>query len=237
LEAKFDIGTLDCYAPRIVLERLARAPENLVETLQGTMLFADISGFTRLSERLARAGKEGAEHLVDAINGCFSALLADAYTRGGSLLKFGGDAMLLWFDGDGHALRACASAAAMRRTLRDVGRIRAGASNVVLRMSVGVHAGSYAMFLVGGSHRELLIGGSATTGVLAMESLASAGQILVSADTAKLLSRSCLGAEVGPGFLLARSPSVSGWTPPEGCAKPWTKRSPTAFRRPCARTC
>ena len=90
------------------------------------MVFADVSGFTRLSERLARKGKEGAEHLVDAINACFSALLADAYERGGSLVKFGGDAMLLWFCGDGHALRACACGSAMRRTLREVGRIRAG---------------------------------------------------------------------------------------------------------------
>ena len=94
------------------------------------MVFADVSGFTRLSERLARQGKEGAEHLVDAINACFSALLAEAYSRGGSLLKFGGDAMLLLFY-DQEATRStrcgrAASAAAMRRTLRDVGRIRAG---------------------------------------------------------------------------------------------------------------
>ena len=219
METKFDTGALDCYVPGILLGRLARAPESRAESLQGTMVFADVSGFTRLSERLARTGKEGAEHLVDAINECFSALLADAYTRGGSLLKFGGDAMLLWFHGDDHALRACASAVAMRRTLRDVGRIRAGGSNIVLRMSVGVHGGAYTMFLVGGSHRELLIGGSATTTVVAMESLASTGQILVSADTAKLLPRGCLGAQAGPGVLLARSPSVSGWTPPEGLAK------------------
>ncbi len=145
----------------MLLAWLAGADDALVETLDGTMVFADVSGFTRLSERLARKGKEGAEYLVDAINACFSALLADAYSRGGSLLKFGGDAMLLWFAGEEHALRACASAAAMRRTLRDVGRIRAGASDVVLRMSVGVHTGPYAMFLVGGSHRELLIGGPA----------------------------------------------------------------------------
>src|SRR6516165_899 len=126
----------------MLLGRLARPEDDLVEMLEGTMVFADVSGFTRLSERLARKGKEGAEYLVDAINACFSALLADAYTRGGSLLKFGGDAMLLWFAGDEHVPRACASAAAMRRTLRDVGRIRAGGSDVVLRMSVGVHTGS-----------------------------------------------------------------------------------------------
>lgn len=175
------------------------------------MVFADVSGFTRLSERLARKGKEGAEYLVDAINTCFSALLADASASGGSLLKFGGDAMLLWFAGDEHALRACASANAMRRTLRDVGRIRAGASDVVLRMSVGVHSGSYAMFLVGGSHRELLIGGSGTSTVVEMESLAAAGQILLSAATASRLPRGCVGEALGTGMLLARAPATSDW--------------------------
>ena len=199
----------------MLLGRLARPDGDLVETLEGTMVFADVSGFTRLSERLARKGKEGAEHLVDAINACFSALLADAYERGGSLLKFGGDAMLLWFAEDGHAVRACASASAMRRTLREVGRIRAGGSEVVLRMSVGVHSGSYAMFLVGGSHRELLIGGPASTTVVTMEGLAGAGQILVSPETAAMLPRSCLGAQLETGVLLARSPAGAEWAAAE----------------------
>ena len=76
------------------------------------MVFADVSGFTRLSERLARRGNEGGEQLVDLINACFTALLAEAYGRGGSLVKFGGDAMvLLFYDQERnqeHALRACA---------------------------------------------------------------------------------------------------------------------------------
>jgi class 3 adenylate cyclase/tetratricopeptide (TPR) repeat protein len=204
----------------MLLARLTEPPAEFAEKLEGTMVFADVSGFTKLSERLARMGKEGAEHLVDAINACFSALLDDAYGRGGSLLKFGGDAMLLWFEGEEHVLRACASAAEMRRTLREVGRIRAGASDVVLRMSVGVHSGAYAMFLAGDSHRELLIGGPAATTVVAMESLASAGQILLSGDTASLLPRGCLGAEVGSGTLLARPPAPREWTAPDGVALP-----------------
>ena len=136
----------------MLLGRLLEPAERFAQMLEGTMVFADVSGFTKLSERLARTGKEGAEHLVDAINACFSALLGNAYDRGGSLLKFGGDAMLLWFEGEEHVLRACAAAAEMRRSLREVGRIRAGRSDVVLRMSVGVHSGRYAMFLVGDSH-------------------------------------------------------------------------------------
>jgi class 3 adenylate cyclase/tetratricopeptide (TPR) repeat protein len=209
----FGTARSDSYVPRMLLGRLARPDDGLVETLDGTMVFADVSGFTRLSERLARKGKEGAEYLVDAINTCFSALLTDAYVRGGSLLKFGGDAMLLWFAGHEHALRACASASAMRTTLRDVGRIRAGASDVILRMSVGVHSGSYAMFLVGQSHRELLIGGPSTGTVVEMEGLASAGQILLSADTAGLMPRGSVGAPLGSGMLLARAPIPTGWSP------------------------
>ena len=120
------------------------------------------------------------------------------------MLKFGGDAMLLWFEGDEHVERACASAVAMRRTLREVGRIRAGGSEVVLRMSVGVHTGDYAMFLVGGSHREFLIGGGAATTVVAMESAC--------------LGRADLG-QLGHGLAApAQLPGSAGW--PRDAARP-----------------
>ena len=174
----------DRYVPRVLLRRLVTAPETPVLTLDGTVVFIDISGFTRLSERLARTGREGAEHLADTIGSCLSELLATAYVNGGSLLKFGGDALLIWFDGDEHPLRACASAVAMRRTLRQIGRIRVGGRAIVLRMSVGVHTGSYEMFVVGSSHREFLIAGPAVSRVVEMEAAATTGQILVSEPTA-----------------------------------------------------
>ena len=216
--------TLAPFLPGALLARLARPIDDLTEAIPCTMVFADVSGFTRLSERLARRGKEGAEQLVDVINACFSALLAEAYGRGGSLVKFGGDAMLLLFydqEGDQqHAARACSAAAAMRRTLRDVGRVRAGDSNVVLRMSVGVHSGAYAMFVVGGSHREMIIGGPAASAVVALEGGASSGQILISPDTARWLPRSSVGNQVGPGRLLTRSPSACEWVPPKSLPTP-----------------
>ena len=213
-------GTLDPYVPRVLLQRLVADPAALVRTLEGTVVFVDISGFTRLSERLARFGKEGAEHLTDTINSCFSALLADAYANGGSLLKFGGDALLLWFEGADHPARGCASAVAMRRTLRSVGRIRAGSGSIVLRMSVGVHSGEYETFLVGGSHREYVIAGPGATEVVAMEGAASAGQILLSPATAALLPDRCLGERLGPGVLLARAPALRSSQPAELPARP-----------------
>ncbi len=212
------------YVPRALLTRLARPIDVLTETVPCTMVLADVSGFTRLSERLARQGKEGAEQLVDVINTCFSALMAEAYRRGGSLVKFGGDAMLLMFydqEGDQkHALRACCAAAEMRRILREVGRIRVGERNVVLRMSLGVHSGTYEMFVVGRSHREFVIGGPAATTVMRMEEAAGAGQIMVSADTARRLPPACIGERSGPGRLLSRSPAPYEWEPPTGLLSP-----------------
>ena len=196
----------DSYIPRVLLARLATVPEELVQKVEGTVVFADVSGFTRLSERLARVGKEGAEHLVDTINACFSALLADAYAHGGSLLKFGGDALLLWFEGTDHAIRACASAALMRSTLRRVGSIDTRAGKVVVRMSVGVHSGWFETFLVGDSNREYLIAGPAASRAVAIEAAASTGQILLSRETAAMLPRSCLGRAADPGVLLGRAP-------------------------------
>jgi class 3 adenylate cyclase/tetratricopeptide (TPR) repeat protein len=204
-------GRLSAYVPRVVLERLRDTPDAAVVTRDGTMAFVDISGFTKLSERLARTGREGAEHLSDTISACFSTLLAQAYAEGGSLLKFGGDALLLWFTGEEHVLRACSSAVSMRGTLRRIGRVRAGASSIVLRMSVGVHSGDYDAYLLGSSHREYVVAGPAVSTVVALESHAGAGQILVSEQTAARLPERCRGAASGPGVLLARAPAPQPW--------------------------
>ncbi len=67
--------------------------------------------------RTAR-GREGAEQITDTIGGSFASILKVAYEKGASLLKFGGDALLLWFQGDDHAARACAAAVRMRRDTR-----------------------------------------------------------------------------------------------------------------------
>ena len=97
-----DAGRAAPYVPRMLLQHLAEDPDTPWWTSEGTAAFIDVSGFTKLSEALARKGREGAEHIADAIGGICESMLAVAYANGGSLLKFGGDALLLWFDGDRH---------------------------------------------------------------------------------------------------------------------------------------
>ncbi len=181
-------------------------PEANYRRLGGTLAFCDLSGFTAMSEKLASLGRLGAEELADVLNLLFAALLDDAAAFGGGLLKYGGDAVLLFFEGDDHAARAAAATHRMRATLRRIGTVKTSRGTVRVRMSVGVHSGEFDFFLVGDSHRELLVTGVGTTTTCDMESAADAGQILISSSTAALLAPSCVGAAKGDGFLLRRAP-------------------------------
>ena len=226
------------YVPRLLLRHLDETPDAAVRSFDGTLVFIDVSGFTQLSERLARQGREGAERLADAIGRCFTTLLTVAYESGGGLLKFGGDALLLLFDGDGHAERACRAAAGMRSALREAGRLDEGGVRVKLRMSVGVHSGECTFFVTRGDHRELLVTGPAATQVVRMEQAAATGQIVVSDDTAARLPAACTRPATGPGRLLRSAPAAAGDPPPQRRLAPsgaiaWSRRSRLCSERIC----
>ena len=185
-----------------------RCRTGCIKELEGTIAFVDISGFTKLSERLARLGRSGAEELTATIDTCFVALLDLAVANGGRLLKFGGDALLVYFSGESHEARACLAAIEMRRALREVGRLTVLGQKVSLRMSVGVHSGLFNFFLVGGSHREFIVTGPGASAVVEMEGTAHAGEIVISGATASALRAGLVGAAKGRGHLLLRAPSL-----------------------------
>lgn len=181
------MSNLQRHVPRLALEWAQAHPDDRWRQVQGTLCFADISGFTALAERLAQRGRKGGEELVETLGRIFTEMMDTARARGGSLLKFGGDALLLVFYGDGHAVQAAAAAVEMRRTLREAAGRPTSVGPLRLSMSVGLHSGAIDLFLVGGPHRELVVLGPAADAVVATESAANAGEILVSAATAALL--------------------------------------------------
>ena len=73
---------LQPYAPRLAIEWLAETPEVRHLAVDGTLAFLDISGFTKLTERLARAGRSGPEELSDILDSTFGALLGSARDDG-----------------------------------------------------------------------------------------------------------------------------------------------------------
>src|SRR3954468_3299973 len=196
------------YIPRLVVEWLADNPDREWREIDGTMAFVDISGFTAMSEKLATQGKAGAEQVTDVMNATFDALLRVAYAYGGGLIKFGGDALLVFFDDDGHAGRAARAAFEMRRTLRSIGRPKTSAGTVSLKMHAGLNSGRFLFVLAGGEHRELIVTGPAATTAVEMEAASEAGEILVSARTAAALPPAVLGEERAGGFLLTAAPEA-----------------------------
>jgi class 3 adenylate cyclase/tetratricopeptide (TPR) repeat protein len=195
------------YVARILQQHLVDDPAARDWTRDGTAVLVDISGFTRLSESLARKGRVGAEQITEAIGHIFELMLAVAYENGGSLIKFGGDALLLWFESEGNAARACRATVLMRQVLRDIGPIEQGEATIALQISQGVHSGRFHFFAVGSSHTELLPVGPAWSRLVATERAADAEEILVSHETAVALPAECLGELKGTGRLLEHEPA------------------------------
>ena len=207
------------YVPRLAVAWLRETPDALWREVDGTLVFVDISGFTQLTERLARKGKVGAEELSDILNATFADLMEVAYRLGAGLVKWGGDAVLLLFDGAEHAARAVAAGYRMRARLRQIGRVSTGAGRVTLQMSLGIHSGTFHFFLVGDPevHRELIVSGPAASRTAEMEALADAGEIAMSSATVALLDPAVVGEAKGDGWLLAAEAQVP---PREPIARP-----------------
>jgi class 3 adenylate cyclase/tetratricopeptide (TPR) repeat protein len=201
---------IQTYVPRLLIEWLTHHPDRQHLAIHGSLAFVDIAGFTKLTERLARKGKIGAEEMSDVLDSTFGALLRAAQPDGADLVKWGGDAILLLFRGPRHAEHAARAAYRMRKTLRAVGRVRASAGAVVLRMSVGIHSGEFHFFLVGDPsvHRELVVTGPAASRAAELDAIATAGQITVSDEAVALMPAGLLGAPVPGGRLLRSEPHV-----------------------------
>ena len=180
------------YLPTSLLQAAAAHPLRSMpwcDELEGTMVMADLSGFTAISERLARLGDEGAERLTGVINSFFERMLKTASRYSGDTLTFGGDAILLLFDGPEHATRATMAALKMLKQVERAAAVEAGDGKVKIGMSVGAHSGTFVLAAAGlADERALLVvlGRGAELTALA-ESRAGRGQLAVSSTSKELL--------------------------------------------------
>ena len=215
------------HIPELAIEWELDAPDRLWQTIDGTLCFADISGFTALAERLAQQGRIGGEELIETLSRVFGGMLERARARDGMLLKFGGDALLFLFRGDGHAERAASTAVEMRTTLRKARETPTSVGRLKLSMSVGLHSGPIRFFLVGSAHKELVLAGPDATMAARTESSAKPGEIAVSPATAALLPGSAVRRRAD-GTLLLRWRRPPAAPTPVGVTRPV---SPEVLRR------
>jgi class 3 adenylate cyclase len=180
---------LEAYIPGDRRRALA-AGTPMPDRVRGAALFADISGFTALTEALADelGPQRGAEELTANLNRVFHSLIAELERFGGHVIYFSGDAITCWIDGDDGA-RATACALEMQRTVGQLGEVVTPAgSRVRLAMKAAVAVGAARRFLVGDPDVQLI---DVLAGRL-IDALATAERL--AAKTEVVLDRSAIEA-------------------------------------------
>ncbi|HET7097429.1 MAG TPA: adenylate/guanylate cyclase domain-containing protein, partial [Casimicrobiaceae bacterium] len=151
------IANLQAYIPGDRRRALATGIP-IRDRVRGAALFADISGFTPLTEALVNelGPQRGAEELTANLNRVFHALISALERFGGDVIYFSGDAVTCWIDKDDGA-RATACALAMQQTMSELGEVVTPAgARVRLAMKAGVAVGEARRFLVGDPDMQLI---------------------------------------------------------------------------------
>jgi len=132
--------------------------EHLPDRVQGSLLFADVSGSTPLATALTQVlgPQRGTEELTYHINRILTPLIAQVHAYGGSVITFPGDAITCWFDGD-NGRRATACGLAMQRAMQLVGAFTVpGGETAAMAVKIAVVAGSARRFAVGNPRIQIL---------------------------------------------------------------------------------
>ncbi len=191
---------LTSFLPQYIAEdEIARA-EDYRALRPGTFMFADVSGFTALSERLAQENStNGAEILTLIMNDYFAEMLEIVAKSDGMLLKFAGDALLVFFPSANSGLSELHKAIrAGWRMQRAVVRFQPitdprlvaliGEDDFELSMSVGIARGELFEALVGTNvQRDHLIQGELPGQAMAAEAAGKRDDVIVGEELAPLL--------------------------------------------------
>jgi adenylate cyclase len=170
-----------------------------------SVLFADIAGFTALSETLTPA------QTAALLNGFFERMADAVFEHEGTLDKFIGDAVMTVFgaplDQPDHAVRAVKTAQSMQRRLA---RLNAESQAAPLKIRIGIHSGMARAGDIGSvRRREYTVLGDVVNTASRLESaVAKPGQIIISKATRERLDESFLVKPLGPVALRGRHEPV-----------------------------
>src|SRR3954467_9103697 len=150
-----------------ILERPNASPVGRDRRMDVVALFADVSGFTPISEALSKVGKVGAEELTQILNSYFGPMIDLIQSYGGIIGKFGGDAMTVLFPYNRRtrtnaARRAIQCALDMQAAMDRYAAIPTSAGTFGLAMKAGLALGPVFCTTVGDQdfRLEYIIAGS-----------------------------------------------------------------------------
>jgi adenylate cyclase len=175
------------FLPEYVVKQLLDNPDSfklggVLQTI--TVLFADIRGFTRISEHAPP------EKIVQLLNRYFSAMTDIIFAHGGTLDKYLGDGLMALFGAPTttpkDAANAIAAAVAMQRRMLSINDELREEGFPEIGIGIGLHTGEVTVGYIGSERRsEYTAIGDAVNTASRLESNAKAAEILVSEVTAK----------------------------------------------------
>jgi adenylate cyclase len=181
---------LERFLSSAIVEKILANPDQVHlggENQIATILFADIRGFTRMSEHMEP------QSVVELLNEYFSEMTDLIFDNGGTLDKYLGDGIMALFGAPlpkpDDAQRSVKTAKEMQRALAELNRQWQARGQQPLQMGIGVNTGPVTAGNIGSSKRmDYTVIGDAVNLASRLCANAAGGQILVSESTFQQLS-------------------------------------------------
>lgn len=181
-EGEFVKNIFKRYVTRQVAEKIL-ADKDVVhlkgDRLEISILFADIRGFTRLSQTMTP------EEIIALLNYYFTPIIDVIIENEGVLDKFIGDGFLAFWNAplpqQDHSLRACKAAIEIHKAVARLNLARENEGKIPIRMGMGIHSGTAIAGNIGSARRmEYTIIGESVNFAERLEEAAERGEIIVS---------------------------------------------------------
>jgi adenylate cyclase len=200
------MDSLLAYVPYHIIGDLARNPHASLTgqrgALEAVVLFADISGFTPMSEALGRHGNAGTEELTELINDYFQKMIDLVGSAGGLVGGFGGDAMTVLFPYQHNtrsevARHAIQCALDIQQLMDPYGTISTSAGLFSLAVKIGMASGKIFYTVVGNpdSRLQSIIAGEVVAAAAEAEHHARKGEVILHGSLADLADEVVVGEQ------------------------------------------
>ncbi|MEO5909609.1 MAG: adenylate/guanylate cyclase domain-containing protein [Pelobium sp.] len=164
------------------------------ETLEATVMFVDICGFTSITENAS------ANEVVNMINNFFDLIVKDIIHQNGHVDKFMGDAVMAVFRGKFHLDRAVDAAITIREHMKAQESIQFGKHNFKPSVSIGINSGEMISGNIGSASLKRLdytVIGDVVNLAQRLQSTAGTNQILITEKVYEEIKESFSCKEVG----------------------------------------
>lgn len=171
------------------------------ETIEATVAFIDICGFTAISER------EPPNTVVNMLNSYFELMANEIILQKGSIDKFIGDCIMAVFKGPYHLDRALESCLSIRNKIESL----PGSNNFAPQVSIGINSGEMISGNIGSTTLRRLdytVIGDTVNVAERLQSSAKDGQILITKDCYEKVKQSFNCHLIGPINLKNKSREV-----------------------------